>query len=283
MMFKPNYYYLVAGLPDLLLDEGRVKISLPEMKAFFADHVQSEDNNLITMLFRKYDNKNLMNLLLKNDEKFDDRGNYTFDFLEEQIKEPDARVLPYLMQFINNFKQGIREFPDISLENELETLFYQYLLTLDNPFLKSWFDLKLNIANVAAALNCREHKMPSENELIGDNAVVQGIIRSNARDFGLMQDFPEIEKILHAWEGETMLDREKSLDLMRWQWIDDATFFNYFSIERILGFLLQLEMVERWMLLGDQEGEEMFRKLLNTLVDNYELPDEFRLQYVTRK
>jgi hypothetical protein len=119
--------------------------------------------------------------------------------------------------------------------------------------------------------------------MIGSNFVVTAILRSNARDFGLTQDFPEIEPLLNAWESGNMLEREKAIDLMKWQWIDDQIFFEYFTIEKILGFMLQLEIVERWMLLDSKEGEKMVQDLLRKLVKSYELPEDFKLQYITRK
>jgi len=47
--------------------------------------------------------------------------------------------------------------------------------------------------------------------------------------------------------------------------------------------MLQLEIVERWMLLDNKEGEKMVQDLLRKLVKSYELPEDFKLQYITRK
>jgi len=283
MLFKNNYYYLVAGLPDLLPDQGKVKISVAEFKAEIKPYLSVADDSLVKILFLKHDNKNLLNLLQKQLFTFDTRGNYDQDFLEEQIKEHDQRILPYLGGFISSFKEGLRENEEISWENELENRFYQYLGTVKNEFLKEWFEFGLNIKNITTALNCRKHNFRPENELIGDNFVVQSILRSNSRDFGLMQEFPEIDKLLNIWETGNMMEREKQIDLLYWQWIDEHTFFQYFTIEKILGFILQLEIVERWMSLDHQTGESMFRQLLANLGKSFSLPDEFKLQHVSQK
>ena len=58
------------------------------------------------------------------------------------------------------------------------------------------------------------------------------------------------------------MDRERKLDLLKWNWIDENTFFNYFSIERVFAYLLQLEMIERWVSLDKVAGEKMFRSLI---------------------
>jgi len=109
------------------------------------------------------------------------------------------------------------------------------------------------------------------------------ISRSSTNDFGLHQEFPEIEKILQAWQHDTIIERERYLDQFKWQWIDDQIFFHYFTIERLLGFLLQMEMVERWIKLDETTGQKMFDQLLGNMNKEYELPEEFNLQYVKRK
>ncbi len=282
-LFKSNYYYLVAGLPDLLPDQGKIKVSVAEFKTEIEPYLQPDDFALIKLLFLKYDNKNLLNLLQKQPFTFDTRGNYDLDFLEEQIREQDLRLPSYLAGFIKSFKEGIRENEETSWENELETLYYQHLNNTKNEFLREWFAFSLNIKNITTALNCRKHNFRPENELVGDNFVVQSILRSNSRDFGLMQEFPEIDKILNLWESENLMEREKQIDLMYWQWIDIHTFFHYFTIEKILGFIIQLEIVERWLALDRQTGENMFRQLLDNIGNSFTLPDDFKIQYVTSK
>ncbi len=273
----------MAGLPDLLLDEGRQKASVAVFKADFEHKLHPNDFALVKYLFLKYDNANLLNLLLKNNKSFVNHGNYSKDFLEEQIKEPDQRILPYLNGFIVRFKADECESADTSWETILEGAYFNFLSGIKNSFLRNWFQFKLNFQNVTTALACHDHKISSENYLIGTNTVTEIILRSNANDFGLHQEFPEIEKILHAWQHDTIIEREQALDQFKWEWIDDQIFFHYFTIERLLGFLLQLEMVERWMKLDEKTGQKMFDLLLRNMNKEYELPEEFNLQYVKRK
>jgi len=283
MLFKENYHYLVAGLPDILLDEGRHKSSLAFFKAEFQNNLQPEDWALLNILFLKYDNANLLNLLLKKKNTFDDLGTYSHDFLQEQIKEPDHRIASYLKNFILKFKSGELETSGASWENELENDFYNFLNTTKNEFLKSWFAYTMNLQNITTALACRNHNMPIENQLIGNNIITEKIRHSNAGDFGLLQEFPEVEKILHIWQNETIIEREKALDMLKWDWIDNALFFHYFTIERIIGFTLQLEMVERWIKLDEETGSKLFDQLLSNMNKGYEIPAEFGLLYNKRK
>lgn len=283
MRLKKNYYYLVAGLPDLLLDEGSQKATVASFKAEFETSLSPQDYALIELLFLKYDNINLLNLLEKKQNDFIKLGNYSRDFLEEQIKDPDQGLLLYLKDFILTHKTGERESSTISWETVLDNRFFDFIQTTKNEFLKSWFEFIMNLQNVATALACRDHKISLENQLMGKNVVTENILRSNAHDFGLAHEFPVVEKILNAWQSNSIIEREKALDLIKWKWIDDKIFFHYFTIEKLAGFLLQLALVERWMELDEETGRLMFDKLLNKLNEGYELPQEFNLQYVKRK
>ncbi len=275
-MFKTDYFYVVAGLPDMLLDEGKIKIRLTDLRTELRGYLTSSDYVLLQILFLKHDNENILNLLKKNEKPFIENGIYSLDFLEDEIKEPD-KILPYLKSFILNYKNETPEYPDIGWENELETYFYTYLISVGNEFLRNRFLFDLNLKNICIALNCRKHQISPEKELIGQNYVVESIQRSNARDFGLSQEFQYIDKILTAYENDSVLEREKAIDTLRWQWLDDNTFFHYFTIEKILGFMLKLEMVERWMSLDPIEGKKIFIKLLKGIDESYEFPADFKL------
>jgi hypothetical protein len=283
MRIRKEYHYLVAGLPELLLDEGRLKVGLGDLKTEFQRDLDSHDIELVNCLFLKFDNSNILNLLQKKDFEFDSRGNFSRELIEAQIKESDGALPWYMNRFIDCFKADDRGNPDMSWDNILETYFYQHLAKIDNAFLRDWFTFQLNTKNVISALICRRYNLQMEHQLIDHNDINENLLRSNARDFGIAQEFPEIEKIITAFESGTLLQREKALDILNWQWIDENVFFHYFSIERLLGFMLQFAMVERWMGLDRKEGELMFNKLLERLGKSFELPDEFRLQSINRK
>jgi hypothetical protein len=283
MELKRNYHYLVAGLPDLLLDETRSKLSLVQLANELKPGLHPNDIKLVDLLFLQHDNDNLLNLLQKNDFEFDTRGIYAQDVLEEQIKEQDGTLPQYMNSFIEEFKTGQIENPELTWEIVLERYFYAYLTTSGNDFVRDWFTYRMNKKNVITALICRQHDLVMEHQLIGESDFTEALMRSNARDFGLSNEFEELEKILSAWESQSLLAREKALDNIDWQWIEEHTFFHYFTIEKVIGFLLMYAMVERWMKLDKAEGEKLFNKFLEALGKSFVLPDEFNIQTIKRK
>ena len=57
---------------------------------------------------------------------------------------------------------------------------------------------------------------------------------------------------------------------------EDAIFFDYFTIERIFAFLLKLEMIERWISLDKERGNQLFRSIIESLKNEVQIPAEFR-------
>lgn len=277
-IFRDNYYCLIAGLPDLLLDEGKVHFTLREFRNSLPNEVSGHDYKLTNLIFLRYDNQNLLNLLGKKEEPHHDLGNYSAEMLEDETREPTGKLPGYMAEFIRSYHEKSPVYPELSWENQLETLFYDYLIETRNDFLKDWFIFDLNLNNVITALNCRKFKIPVENHLIGNNPVTEAIHRSNSRDFGLSAAFDQIEYVLNAFENTNLTVREKQLDMLRWNWLDDHTFFHYFTIEKVISFLIKLQITERWLFMDKTAGKEIFVKLLADLGKSYELPEEFTLR-----
>ncbi|MCF8302056.1 MAG: DUF2764 domain-containing protein [Bacteroidales bacterium] len=274
MRIIKHYYSLVAGLPELILEQNKLQFSPGEFKEYLHEEIDGKDLELVKVLYLPHDNFNLLNLLQKSEEPFNDMGNYSHDLLEEEKKEP-SQLPQYMQKFIINYLNETTLDENMSWENQLTGLFYDYITSLKNDFLDKWFEFERNVKNVMAGLMARKYDHPLEGELIGHEAITESIRKSHARDFGLANDFPEVEKLLHIFDKENLLEREKDIDQLKWQYIDELNTFNYFTIEVILGYVIKLNMVNRWMQLDEETGREMFNKLLEELRNSFEFQKEF--------
>jgi hypothetical protein len=273
---KRKYYCLVAGLQDINLDVHKLNFDQKAFKEYLKEEVHPKDFQLVEKLFLPYDNKNLLILLQKEDKEFNDKGNFSREFLEENIKEPTDALPEYMRRFIIAYKNKEPLFPDLSPENELTTLFYDAMLKLDNDFLRNWYQFNLNIRNITTALAARKHELPYENQIIGTGEISETIRKSHARDFGLGSELDYMEDLMNVVRQDDIQVREKAMDQIRWEYLDEVTFFEYFTIERVLAFTIKLGMVERWLGIDVDHGREIFRKLLSELQSSYELPKTFK-------
>ncbi|MGC8866309.1 MAG: DUF2764 family protein [Bacteroidales bacterium] len=270
-----NYYYLVAGLPDLVMEQSKVKSTLQELKTELAHYLHPADFRLVEQLFWPIDHRNVYHLLLKTGEAYQPGGRFSVDELEEEIKNP-SRLPSYVATFIKAHKNNEPIWPQLSWEDQLTALYINEMERSSNKFMQHWFTFEKNLRNVLAALTARKFKLDASHFIIGDDEVSRAIARSQSRDFGIHDLFPQVERIIQIFETTQLAEREKSLDVLRWNYLDELNTFHYFTIEVILAFIIKLQIVQRWMALDPKAGMEIFRRLLKDLENSYEFPKEFK-------
>ena len=280
-----QYYYLVTGLPELSLDDNKLNYTVGDFKTEFYPQLSKEDQALVDLYYLKYDNANLLKLLKDREAVIDPRGNYTADqfvavfkqFDEEGVITSPGSLPSYIIKFIQTYliQQETGVSSDVLVEDCLAGLYYEYAMRCTNDFVASWFEFNLNTNNVLVALAARKYKLPIASFIVGDTEICQALKTSNARDFGLTTELDYFDQLLKISETDDLVDREKRLDQLRWKWMEDKTFFDYFSIERLYVFLLQLEIIERWISLDKEKGNQMFREIIDSLKGEVRVPSEF--------
>lgn len=277
-MFSQNYYYLIAGLPDLTLDQGKLQFGTRELREELKQGLSESDYALFQHLFLAYDNVNLLAVFNKIEKTGDfEEGIYLWDTLETALDQPEL-LRPYMAKFIRSRQSETPLHPALSPENELTTLYYQELLAVKHEFLRKWFTFQLNLTNSLLAITAKNNEIPYENQIIPANKAATKILRSNARDLGLTSEWPWIEKVLQITEMPDLFARERAIDMLRWNFLDEYNTFKYFSIEVLLAYYIKLSIIERWLKLDKATGEAMFRQLLGDLQNSYEFSKEFSIK-----
>ena len=277
-----NYYCLVTGLPELSLEDGKLSYTVANFKTEIYPQLSKSDKKLLDLFYLKYDNRNLLTLLKDKEASVDaSLGNFSADellgiiasFKEESA--PDKKFPSYFYEFAELYLNTQDE-ERFGLEDKLYGYYYDYAMKCANPFVSAWFELNLDVNNILAAMAARKYKMEVSKVPVGNNIVAEALRTSNARDFGLADDLEYFEQLVRINDTIDLVDREKKIDLLKWNWMEDNTFFNYFTIEKIFVFLMKLEMIERWISLDKEKGNEMFRQLIGQLKDEVQIPQEFR-------
>lgn len=277
-----KYYYLVAGLPELSLEDSKLSYTVADFRTEFYPYLSGEDKKLMDLFYLKFDNANVLKLLKDKDASIDLRGNFSAEELMgyiSRMKEGDEvseSVFPsYLSAFISEYF-SMSAGDDVLYENRLTALYYAYAMKCKNRFVSSWFSFNLTVNNILAALTARKFKMEVAPLIVGDTEVCEILRTSNARDFGLGSEVEYLEQLVKISETSELLGRERKIDQLRWDWMEEATFFDYFTVERLFVFLQQLEMIERWISLDKERGSQMFRSMIAALKDEVQIPAEFR-------
>jgi hypothetical protein len=275
-MFKRNYYYLVAGFPDIVLDQKKIPFSLAELKQELKYHLHPDDYRLVEYLFLEYDNINFLNLLQKKDAEFIPLGNYDENFFADEIKEPEKMPV-YMKKFLEDYREENPEQPKLSLENQLTWLYYDFLISQKNDFLKEWFTSLRDVKNIFAIYNSRKFGIDIETQMIGDYELTDAAKRTASKDFGMANELPYIDQVIGIYENTDIVEQEMTFDLFKWNYLDKLNTFNYFSIEQILAFVIKFIMVERWTKLETEHSKEIFKKMLNDLENSFQFSKDFNI------
>lgn len=276
-----TYYCLVAGLPDISLDDGKLSYSVSDFKAELYPDLSAQDRKLIDLFYLKFDNMAILKLLKNKDTVIEDKGNFSAEELLQLIEAvregdtPDKKYPSYLVNFVSQYLQ-LSQDELYRADDLLAALYYSYVMSSNNAFIASWFEFNLNLNNILAALAARKYKMEVSSVIVGATSICEQLRTSNARDFGLNETLEYFEALQRIADIEELVEREKKVDMLKWKWLEDESFFHYFTIERIFVFLMQLEMIERWISLDKEKGNELFRKMIQDLKNEVQIPEEFR-------
>jgi hypothetical protein len=279
-----NYYYLVAGLPEVLFDEGKQFLSCREFLLEAEEQLSERDLRLLNLLRSPFDNSNLLSLLLKTERPFDVRGSLSEETLTQGLKFPDE--LPqYMQRFLEAHHENRSPAPGLTQADLLAWFFYEEMAQEENGFIREWFSFDLQLRNVVAGINCRkeldhleelatEREKPLAAVIVGRDEVAEALLRSNAPDFGLTVMVPWADRLFALSRGP-MVEFEKGIDTLRWDILDEMTIASHFRAETVFSFFIKLTIVERWMALDPETGKEKLERLLDEITSSYSVPVNF--------
>lgn len=270
-----NYYYFIAGLPEIFFDDKKTPLSLPEFMEYAEESLDRKSINAIKALAFSNDNDMLLSILKKEDV---DESKYTI-FSKSQMEieleqEEFSDLLPsYMLDFIRDYrleKPEIKENP----EKAMTEMYYNYIMSFPNEFIRKYADFTLNLKNLVTALVAKKHGKNVEVEIIGDNDFARAIKKSNLKDFGL-GDYELTEKVISIMNNNNLVERERRLDGLIWDFLENGTTFKYFSLDNIISFFIYLKIIDRWSTMKSDRGREIFMEMVEKFKNTFEFSEEF--------
>ena len=222
-----GYEYLIAGFEDIALNEP-VQTSEQKLLELLDEQLSASDKELLALLRRKNDDEAVL-ALLEDDAVLDRKA-------ELSLSDEDFRT----------------------------QLLYEQGLKCKNKFVRDWFAYNMDVNNVLAAAVAIKHGMDVQKVIVGDNDVAQelrkgGSLGKNARLAALV---PDLKEVVELAEIGDLLEREKHIDALRWQWLEERTLFEVFNIEAVLAYYLKAAILHRWDNLTVEQGEQVFRAMV---------------------
>jgi len=267
-MLKQNYYYIVAGLPELFFDENKTIESSEVFKNEIKELLFPADFKLVELLFLARKNRELL-------DTYFEKGEVNFDELS-----PELSNKTYIRNFMEWAEGKEPQTMKLEFENKLQSLYYNYVLSAtSNDFLKNWFQLELDVKNILTAINCEKFLYPLPKHLIKTefNKASYSLLVKKHFKYELYEDLIPVAKQVFAVAeaNASVVAREQETDKILWNYVEEETTYNYFTIEKILTHIIKLHIVERWSALNEKEGKTFLEKLIADIKQSYNLADAF--------
>ena len=166
------------------------------------------------------------------------------EFLDEQLAASDKKLLDLLRVPIDadTLEQGLKA---------------------NNRFVREWFTFNQDMNNVLVAQICRKHGFDIKQQIVGEGELAETLrTHTTQKDFGLNEVDGDYQAILALAQIEDLMAREKAMDAIRFEWLQERTEFDFFSAEMVFAYYLEAVMLHRWSILTIEEGEKVFRELV---------------------
>ena len=177
------------------------------------------------------------------------QGENSLDVYLEQVKEllsaKDNEVISFIMDGFDKEKLGLE--------------FYKEALSHRLGFIREFFLFDFNVRN---------QKVRYLNQALGRDPEkdILKLTDPEAEENGLEPEEPEFkesERLQKILEGNDILSRERGIDDLYWEKIDEITLFDYLNFDKILGVMVKMMIIRRWLILDEEAGRAMFKKLVD--------------------
>lgn len=272
-MFEKNYYTLVAGLREYALDADTKGFDARGIVEEIVDALSESDAREVRLLYAWYDCENLI-ALKSGRSAFNELGNLSREELAEALQRPEvlSDALPReVTEVVGAYadpegEDAERVDTSHGFERSVMEAYYAACSRASSRFLRQWSEFDRNARNIAAALAARAAGRPVEEVVVGGGDVAEQLRRSSAADFGLRGELSYVEPLIAALsDEENLVEKERKIDLVRWNEAVELATFDYFNINTILSYLVRIDIVARWSVLDERRGRELLARLMAEL------------------
>jgi len=284
-MMKRQYHYLVSGLPKISIDE-RLPVSVAEFRNHLQVHLHPEDLWQARCVLLQRDHGNILHFLRTGVIPENSVSNFTPEELmnpEDMVAgtAPEDQFMPeYIARFLaensDNRKTsgkgngpGEEKIPDLpALQKELDEGFFGLITENGNEFLRKFFAFQYDMYNLLTYIKSGAHKLDQDAFITGDTPHAHHLRAFAGRNLAKDPDMEYFDEITSISSQPSFAEEERQADLLRWRVIDEMNRFEYFTIDRVLGYLLQMQIAERWEQLDRESGEMVLRELVDVSYRN---------------
>ena len=252
------YYFVGVSLPALDFSK-KPDIKFNDFDKLLQENLSASDYQKTTMVRLFFDIINLRSLWVG--EKINPYGRFSAADLEE-ILITNKGLPDYIFDFLAKYHR---------LEDRLENfpyllaLFFQKSQAVQDPFLHSYFRFERELRLVMTLLRAKKLKFNVFDQLkyedFNDEFVDSLNIKPSGTSFDIPIAYKEVVDIFTE-NADEPLNLQREIDLYRFNQIDSLIdMADEFSIHRILAYMVQLIIVEKWFELDKTQGLKLVESI----------------------
>ena len=246
-----GYPFLATLLPPLRIGDYP-EVSFKELQFFLEQNLSTEDLKKLRIIRRFYGIQNIRAIWL--DSPLDPHGNYDANQLEEAVLT-GVGFPGYIYRFLEKHQtteDRLKYFP------ELERNYFVEEIRYTNGFLKHYLrmerELKLVFTGFRAKRLRRDLAQELQFEDPEDELVRQLMAFRDSEHFEPPPEYIDLKRIFEAYRDDP-LGLHQALCQYRFHRLEEMVGVHTMSIDYILGYVVQLILVEKWLELDQQKGQ----------------------------
>ncbi|NGX57813.1 MAG: hypothetical protein K940chlam3_00709 [Chlamydiae bacterium] len=253
-----DYYFFGSALPPIHIGEP-VELSFQEFKFLLEVNLNKHDQDLVGVVRRFYDIQNMRYLWMG--QELDPYGILSPEELDDSLVT-GIGIPDYVYEFVEKYDEKedrLRNFP------ALVSAYFQNELPRTSGFLHEYLVFEQEWRLVFAALRAkhldRNIMLEFQFEDPNDELVSQIIAQKDSKSYEPPARYEKI-KALYETYRDAPVDLYQALAEYRFSVVDERLIVDFFSIERIIGYLVQLIIAEKWLELDKQKGLEILDSIV---------------------
>jgi len=253
-----KYYFVTTFLPDLKIGAAP-DLSSTELEFLLKMNLSPDDYKKVTLLRRLNELENLRHFW--RDEELEQNGNFTRKEIEDNLLQRE-NYPRYVFEYLDRYeskKARLDHFPELLRE------FFRYEKKKEDGFVQCYLNFEWKWRMVFTALRASHLGRDLEKEFANEDPedpFIQTILdQKTANTYTPPDEFLPLKAM---YEENKELPLELNLALAEWRFnkIEEMVGWHTFDVSRILGFVAQLDICEKWLQLDRKKGLEFVNKLV---------------------
>lgn len=255
-----NYYFVGTALPDLQIGMPP-EITLEELAFMLKLNLTTSDLAKVNVIRKYFDLENIRSFW--TGRELDVWGTFDQNTLEEALltKIGLPGYVYDFMQKYDSIEERLKHFSGLLAK------FYQEEIDQNDGFLKDLLIVERNVRLVLAALRVKKYgrdlllEMQYENP--EDPLVGQIIAQKDSPSYDPPAKYEALKTLFETY-SDNPLELHKAILEFRFRQIQELIGLQTFTLDRILAYMFQLILAEKWVLLDQHKGQQ----IINTIIQD---------------